>query len=104
MALHRQEKALPWAAAEQQSLARAPGSRPPGTPFAPCDSCPRRYRNEKMAASTAGPRRDQLHRKRSALLEHLHAVIEGPMTVLSLVWVALLIVDLTKGLNRPLSW
>ncbi|MEW6421683.1 MAG: ion transporter [Deinococcota bacterium] len=45
----------------------------------------------------------RLHRERTELLRHLDRLTDTPMTLLSFVWVALLIVDLTRGLSSGLQ-
>ncbi len=45
----------------------------------------------------------QLKRERNRLLSRLQAVLEGPMVVLGLIWLALLLIELTKGLNPALE-
>ena len=44
-----------------------------------------------------------IHRQRWKLVLQLHRLVEKPMLALSACWLALLIVDLTGGLNRELS-
>ena len=48
--------------------------------------------------------RPAAERERWELLRQLHALLEGPLIVLGFVWLALLIADLTTGLNRPLQF
>jgi voltage-gated potassium channel len=45
----------------------------------------------------------QLRDERWELLEHLDGLLDPPLVVLSLVWVALLVLSLTIGLPRPLD-
>ena len=47
--------------------------------------------------------RPAAERQRWELLRQLHGLLEGPLTALGFVWLALLIADLTTGLNRPLQ-
>jgi voltage-gated potassium channel len=46
------------------------------------------------------PNRRAFDRERWQLLRHLDALLEGPMIALGLLWLGLLIADLTVGLNR----
>lgn len=56
-----------------------------------------------MADVTSNPHREQLHRSRWELLDHVNALTDRPLTVLSFVWVGLLVVDLTRGLGPALG-
>jgi voltage-gated potassium channel len=47
--------------------------------------------------------RRALHHERWRLLREVQALLKGPMVVLGFVWLALLVVDLTRGLNGPLQ-
>lgn len=51
-------------------------------------------------ASSAIPTGKQIERQRWALLRRIDATLEIPMVVLGLVWLALLVVELSRGLNR----
>ncbi|EYB66963.1 Ion transport protein [Deinococcus phoenicis] len=46
---------------------------------------------------------DELHAARLTTLRHLGALLDRPMTVLSFVWLALLVLDLTQGLSPLLQ-
>lgn len=46
---------------------------------------------------------ENLHEERRELLRHLDRLTDGPMTVLSFVWLALLALDLTQGLSPGLQ-
>ncbi len=56
-----------------------------------------------MAVSNPNPHREELHQMRWELLEHVNALTDRPMTVLSFVWVGLLVIDLTSGLGPTLA-
>ncbi len=56
-----------------------------------------------MVAPSSNPHRAELHQKRWELLEHINDLTDRPMTVLSLVWVGLLVLDLTHGLGPVLT-
>lgn len=45
----------------------------------------------------------ELKRERWELLEHVNALTEKPLIALSFVWLLLLVLDFTRGLNRPLE-
>ena len=45
------------------------------------------------------PSQDQLHRERWELLEHIDEATEQPLIILGFVWLILLIIDFTAGLN-----
>jgi voltage-gated potassium channel len=47
--------------------------------------------------------RSELHRERERLLRQLAAALDKPMTFLAFVWLGLLVLDLTRGLNGWLS-
>ncbi|BDP40259.1 hypothetical protein DAETH_02280 [Deinococcus aetherius] len=49
------------------------------------------------------PDSQRLHRERLELLRHLDRLTDAPMTVLGFVWLALLVVDLTRGLGLGLQ-
>ncbi|WP_216324070.1 ion transporter [Deinococcus aestuarii] len=49
------------------------------------------------------PDSQRLHRERLELLRHLDRLTDAPMTVLGFVWLALLVVDLTRGLTPGLQ-
>lgn len=46
----------------------------------------------------------QLNRQRNAVLMRLNQLLEGPMTFLGFIWLALLLVELTKGLSPTLEF
>lgn len=56
-----------------------------------------------MRLENEAPDEDEIHRERWELLEHINAIFEKPLIVLSFVWLVLLILDFTSGLNRPLQ-
>jgi voltage-gated potassium channel len=56
-----------------------------------------------MAERTSNSHRDELHQKRWELLEHINALTDGPLTVLSFVWLGLLILDLIQGFGPALD-
>ncbi len=56
-----------------------------------------------MTEATTNPHRQELHQKRWELLEHVNALTDRPLTVLSLIWVGLLVLDLTRGLGPLLT-
>ncbi len=57
-----------------------------------------RATREKTSASHA-----DLERQRWELLRHVDALLTGPMVVLAFIWLGLLVLDLTVGLNRFLT-
>jgi voltage-gated potassium channel len=63
-----------------------------------------RTQDRRAATADAGANADPssaIHAQRSALLEHIDAVLDGPMVVLSLAWVALLVAELATGALPP---
>jgi voltage-gated potassium channel len=56
-----------------------------------------------MANQTAARDRLDLDRERWELLRRLNALLDEPMTALAFVWLGLLILDFTTGLNRLLE-
>ncbi|MGV3587589.1 MAG: ion transporter [Adhaeribacter sp.] len=46
---------------------------------------------------------ENLNNERNKLLYHLQDLLDGPMVVLGFIWLALLIIDLIKGLNPLLQ-
>ena len=46
---------------------------------------------------------EELHNARWELLEHINSLTDKGMMALAFVWLILLVVDLTSGLNRPLQ-
>ncbi len=49
------------------------------------------------------PSKQALRKERRTLLRRLDQWLETPMTVLGFVWLALVVVDLTRGLNAKLD-
>jgi voltage-gated potassium channel len=45
----------------------------------------------------------ELKRQRNTLLMRINRTLEGPMVILGFVWLALLLVELTKGLSPALE-
>jgi voltage-gated potassium channel len=58
---------------------------------------------ETMTRPHQAANRERLHRERWELVHHLHALTEGPMIAFSFVWLALLIIDFTRGLGPSLQ-
>jgi voltage-gated potassium channel len=56
-----------------------------------------------MTEELPGTDRPAVERERWELLRQLQTLLEGPLTALGFVWLGLLILDLTAGLNRPLQ-
>ncbi|GMA17125.1 ion transporter [Deinococcus metallilatus] len=52
-----------------------------------------------MTSAPTPPPPDELHAARLTTLRHLDELLDRPMTVLSFVWLALLVLDLTLGLS-----
>lgn len=46
---------------------------------------------------------EEIHNARWELLEHINALTDKGMIALAFVWLMLLVIDLTSGLNRPLQ-
>src|SRR4051794_11427907 len=55
------------------------------------------------AQPQAGSSADDLGRERWELLHQIDALLDGPMVVLSFVWLALTVADFTSGLGRTLT-
>jgi voltage-gated potassium channel len=58
---------------------------------------------DPSAARGVGSGADDLGRERWELLRQVNALLDGPMVVLSFVWLALTIIDFTRGLGRTLG-
>jgi voltage-gated potassium channel len=62
------------------------------------------FRERRFMASPEDPQEQpELHEARWELLRQIEALLDKPMIALSFVWIGLLIVDLTRGLSRPLE-
>lgn len=49
------------------------------------------------------PSAQRLHRERRSLLRRISSFLDGPMTILSFVWLVLMIVEFTRGLSPALE-
>ncbi|NDK56544.1 ion transporter [Pontibacter fetidus] len=56
-----------------------------------------------MQEQTGQQDKKQLDRERNKLLNRLQHILEGPMVVLGIIWLVLLIVELTNGLSKTLQ-